>query len=236
MFQDTCGTPGDAEASFTLDEMLDDIMLYWLTNSGASSARLYWELIQHKWSSAARIDQPVRVPSGFSMFAGEAVRKSRRWVERRYSNVRVFVEHSKGGHFLVEARAGLAELDDAGDGPVEHRLELREGDEEVVEIHDGVDFVGDGENFGRDFGVEEGARDDAEAELHHGVGDVDGLAGVPTIARGCGAGDDLRGVACDALAVECRGGDAALAHVDGIVGGDEAFAEEDLHALGGCAP
>ena len=119
MFQDTCGTPGDAEASFTLDEMLDDIMLYWLTNSGASSARLYWELIQHKWSSAARIDQPISVPSGFSMFAGEAVRKSRRWVERRYSDVRVFAEHPKGGHFaaleqpdamVTDIRATFADL------------------------------------------------------------------------------------------------------------------------------
>lgn len=43
-FQDTCGTPGDAEASFTRDELLDDVMLYWLPNSGASAARLYWEM------------------------------------------------------------------------------------------------------------------------------------------------------------------------------------------------
>ena len=49
MFQDTCGTPGDAEASFALDEMLDDIMMYWLPNSGASSARLYWEMTQNGW-------------------------------------------------------------------------------------------------------------------------------------------------------------------------------------------
>ncbi len=44
MYQDTCGTPGDAEASFTLDELLDTIMLYWLPNTGASFARMYWEM------------------------------------------------------------------------------------------------------------------------------------------------------------------------------------------------
>lgn len=94
-------------------------MLYWLTNSGASSARLYWELIQHKWSSAARIERPVAMPSGFSMFAGEAVRKSRRWIERRYSDVRFFAEHPAGGHFAAleqpklmvdDIRATFAEL------------------------------------------------------------------------------------------------------------------------------
>ena len=62
MFQDTCGTPGDAEASFTLDEILDDIMMYRLPNSGAFSARLYWEMTQSGWSSPATIDDPITVP------------------------------------------------------------------------------------------------------------------------------------------------------------------------------
>jgi epoxide hydrolase len=106
MFQDTCGTPGDAEASFSYDEMLDDIMLYWLTKSGASSARLYWELIRTKWQSAARIEKPIAVPTGFSMFAGEAVRKSRRWIEKRYSDLRYFAEHSEGGHFAALEQPG----------------------------------------------------------------------------------------------------------------------------------
>lgn len=101
MFQDTCGTPGNAEATFSLDEMLDDITLYWLTNSGASSARLYWEMVQTKWSSAAKIERPITVPAGFSMFKFEAVRKSRRWIERRYTNLRFFADHSEGGHFAA---------------------------------------------------------------------------------------------------------------------------------------
>ncbi len=134
------------------------------------------------------------------------------------------------GDDFVEASAGLAEFDDAGDGPVEELFQHGEGDEEVVEVHDDVDFVADGEDFGGDLGVEDGAGDDVEAELHHLVGDVELLAGVPGGGGGCGAGDDLGGVAGDALAVEGRSGDAALAHVDGVVGGDEAFAEEDLEA------
>jgi microsomal epoxide hydrolase len=101
MFQDTCGTAGNAEASFTLDEILDDIMLYWLPNASASSARLYWELKRSNWSSAARIDRPIVVPSGFTMLGGEQVRKSRRWIEQRYSDVWHFAEHEQGGHFAA---------------------------------------------------------------------------------------------------------------------------------------
>jgi len=104
MFQDTCGTPGNAEASFSYDEMLDDIMLYWLTNSGVSSARLYWELVRSGWQSPAQVGQPITVPTGFSMFAGDALRKSRRWIERRYSGLRFFADHARGGHFAALER------------------------------------------------------------------------------------------------------------------------------------
>ena len=101
MFQDTCGTPGNAEASFTLDEMLDDIMMYWLPNAGASAARLYWEMTQSGWSSPATIDDPITVPVGFTMPPKEAVRKSRRQLERRYANIIFFSEPAAGGHFLA---------------------------------------------------------------------------------------------------------------------------------------
>jgi epoxide hydrolase len=101
MFQDTCGTPGDAEASFTLDEMLDDIMLYWLPNSATSAARLYWEMAQAGWSAPATIDNPTTLPTGFTMPQKEHVRKSRRWLERRYSNVIYFNELQASGHFAA---------------------------------------------------------------------------------------------------------------------------------------
>lgn len=99
MFQDTCGTPGDAEASFTLDEMLDDITLYWLTNTAASSARLYWELSHAGPPSPASPATPITVPTGFTMFPEEHVRTSLRWVQRRYADVVHFHEAERGGHF-----------------------------------------------------------------------------------------------------------------------------------------
>ncbi|MET1075433.1 MAG: epoxide hydrolase family protein [Umezawaea sp.] len=99
MFQDTCGTPGDAEASFTHDELLDDIMLYWLPNAGTSSARTYWEMARAR--TAGPPPSPIALPTGFSTAPEEHVRKSWRWIERRYSNLVHFGELDKGGHFLA---------------------------------------------------------------------------------------------------------------------------------------
>ncbi|MDW5593033.1 epoxide hydrolase [Conexibacter stalactiti] len=99
MFQDTCGTPGDAEGSLSQDEMLDDITLYWLTNTAASSARLYWEMVRSGRPSPASPATPITLPTGFTMFPEEHVRKSRRWLERRYSNVIFFNQPERGGHF-----------------------------------------------------------------------------------------------------------------------------------------
>jgi pimeloyl-ACP methyl ester carboxylesterase len=119
MFQDTCGTPGDAGATFTADELLDDIMLYWLPNSAASAARLYWEMAQAGWTSPATIDAPTTLPTGFTMSPMEHVRKSRRWIESRYSNLVHFNELAGGGHFtaleqpdgfVADVRATFAEL------------------------------------------------------------------------------------------------------------------------------
>ena len=70
-------------------------------------------------------------------------------------------------------------------------------------------------------------------EGHAGGGDVDGLAGLPLVAVGGGDSDYLVGVGGDALAVEGGCDDAALADVERFFGGDEAFAEEELHAADG---
>jgi len=98
-FEDVCGTPGDAEASFTRDELLDTIMMYWLPNAGPSSARIYWEMVQSGFRSPARVDDPIAIPAGFTMFPREHVRKSERWVRRRYGDVVHFDEPDRGGHF-----------------------------------------------------------------------------------------------------------------------------------------
>ena len=77
------------------DELLDNVMLYWIPATGASSGRLYWESLRH-------FDQePVAVPTGCSIFPKEIIRSSRRWVEQRFADVRHWNELDKGGHFAA---------------------------------------------------------------------------------------------------------------------------------------
>jgi epoxide hydrolase len=84
---------GNPDTVFTRDEMLDNLMLYWLPGTGASSARLYWE------SLAKRITDPVSVPAGCSIFPRELYRPSRRWVQWQFPDLRYWNELDKGGHF-----------------------------------------------------------------------------------------------------------------------------------------
>ena len=98
MFQDVSDSGGNPESVFTRDEMLDDIMLYWLTNAGASSARLYWE---GQSSMSGPPPQPMRTPTAISMFPKELIRISRRWAEARFSNLVHFNELAAGGHFAA---------------------------------------------------------------------------------------------------------------------------------------
>jgi epoxide hydrolase len=86
---------GDPANVLTRDEMLDDVMLYWLPATGASSARLYWE------SFGQRPGATVRVPVGCSVFPKEIVRPSRRWAEKEYADLRYWNEPAKGGHFAA---------------------------------------------------------------------------------------------------------------------------------------
>ena len=101
MVQDTVGTPGDAEGSLSTDEILDDIMMYWLPNTGTSAARMYWELTRSKWSSPATLENPITIPAGLCMSPHEHVRKSQRWTERRYTDLVRFTELPAGGHFTA---------------------------------------------------------------------------------------------------------------------------------------
>ena len=104
MFQDVGGSHdehGDVEALFTLDEVIDDVMLYWLPNSAASAARMYWESARTGWASPGTIEEPLTVPVGLSIMPGEYVRRSRRWAERRYANLVHFNEVARGGHFAL---------------------------------------------------------------------------------------------------------------------------------------
>ena len=109
LFQDVSDSNGDPERVFDTDEMLDDIMLYWLPNTGASSARLYWEAMT-SMRSGGPPPQPMPPPAGVSMFPGEQVRISRRWAERRFAHVFHFNERDCGGHFAaLEQPAAFAD-------------------------------------------------------------------------------------------------------------------------------
>lgn len=89
---DNDGSPFDA---LSRDRILDNIMLYWLPATGASSARLYWE-------SFAKFGQgEVKVPTGASAFPKEIIPAPRKWAERRYTNLIYWNDLPKGGHFAA---------------------------------------------------------------------------------------------------------------------------------------
>jgi epoxide hydrolase len=105
LFQDVTDSDGDPEKVIDRDEILDDIMLYWLPNAAASSARLYWEDRRGNAMNAGPRG-PNPVPAGFSIFPGEAVQASRRLIERRYETVLHYAQLERGGHFAALEQPG----------------------------------------------------------------------------------------------------------------------------------
>jgi pimeloyl-ACP methyl ester carboxylesterase len=93
---------GRVENVLTRDELLDNLMLYWLPGTGASSARLYWESsrLVNEWISGPTNDT-VTVPTGCSIFPKELQRPSRRWAEKRFLDIRYWGEPERGGHFAA---------------------------------------------------------------------------------------------------------------------------------------
>ncbi len=86
---------GHPENVLTRDELLDNVMMYWLTASGASSGRLYWE-------SFNRLGAPdVPTPMGGSIFPKEIFTCSRRWADKRFKKIIYWNELDKGGHFAA---------------------------------------------------------------------------------------------------------------------------------------
>jgi len=82
------------------DEVLDDITLYWLTNSAASSARLYWEQAgRSPVLAAAEKTAEISLPVAITVFPGEIYRAPESWARRAYRNLAYFHEVDKGGHF-----------------------------------------------------------------------------------------------------------------------------------------
>jgi len=83
------------ENILTKDELIDNVMFYWLNNAAASSARLYWE------SFNGPTLEPVSMPTGCSIFPHEIFRCSRRWAEQRFTQLIHWNELEKGGHFAA---------------------------------------------------------------------------------------------------------------------------------------
>ena len=113
---------GDPENCFTRDQLLTNVMLYWLTRSATSSARLYWETNR---SGVLTEQLPfIEVPTGVARYPKEVLRWPRSWVEEQY-NVTRWVTMPRGGHFAghgaaraVRRRSAKVLPDRALNGPV----------------------------------------------------------------------------------------------------------------------
>jgi pimeloyl-ACP methyl ester carboxylesterase len=92
---------GEVSGNLTPEHIVDNITLYWLTGTGASAARSYWEEGQENARAATRPPAPVSIPTGFTSFPGEIWRTPRSWVERAYPNTVYFNAVDKGGHFAA---------------------------------------------------------------------------------------------------------------------------------------
>ena len=87
---------GEPERVLTQDEMLDDITLYWLTNTAISSARLYWENNANNFNAV-----DISIPAAVTVFPGEIYQAPRSWAERSYHKLIYWNEVHKGGHFAA---------------------------------------------------------------------------------------------------------------------------------------
>jgi pimeloyl-ACP methyl ester carboxylesterase len=92
---------GQTSGGLTRDHILDNVTLYWLTGTGASAARSYWEVGQAAVRAAGQAPPEVKLPVGFTTFPGEVIPAPRSWVEKVYPSLSYFREADKGGHFAA---------------------------------------------------------------------------------------------------------------------------------------
>jgi pimeloyl-ACP methyl ester carboxylesterase len=94
---------GEPVGNLTRDHILDNITLYWLTGTGASAARWYWEFGRFLAAAmaAGQAPPPVSVPFGFTAFPDEIFPAPRSWVEAVYPDLAYYSEADKGGHFAA---------------------------------------------------------------------------------------------------------------------------------------
>jgi len=94
---------GNPSGGLTRDRILDNITLYWLTGTGTSAARMYWESARSAAAAAAagQVPPAVSLPFAFTVFPGEIYQAPRSWAERVYPNLVYFNEVDRGGHFAA---------------------------------------------------------------------------------------------------------------------------------------
>jgi pimeloyl-ACP methyl ester carboxylesterase len=92
---------GNPSGNLTRDHVLDNITVYWLTGTGASAARSYWESGRAQALAAGQAPPPVTIPVAFTTFPDEIFRAPRSWVEQAYPTVGYFNAVDKGGHFAA---------------------------------------------------------------------------------------------------------------------------------------
>jgi pimeloyl-ACP methyl ester carboxylesterase len=101
-FADWTDTDGHPERELTKDEMLDDITLYWLTNTGTPAARLYWENNANNFNAVN-----ISLPAAITVFPGEIYQAPRSWAERAYHNLIYYHRVDRGGHFAAWEQPAL---------------------------------------------------------------------------------------------------------------------------------
>jgi pimeloyl-ACP methyl ester carboxylesterase len=92
---------GEPSGNLTPDHIVDNITLYWLTGTGASAARSYWEIGRAAGLAAGQAPPEVSLPVGFTTFPDEIFQAPRSWVEQAYPNLTYFNEVDRGGHFAA---------------------------------------------------------------------------------------------------------------------------------------
>jgi len=110
---------GEPSGGLTRDTVLDNITLYWLTSTGASTSRLYWETGRAATASLKNPPPHVTLPVAYTVFPDELFQAPRHWVKHAYHNLVYYNEAPKGGHFAAweepeifsqEMRAAFASL------------------------------------------------------------------------------------------------------------------------------
>ncbi|MDR9762891.1 epoxide hydrolase [Rhizobium redzepovicii] len=97
-WSDSDGVP---ERVLSRDEMLNDITLYWLTNTGASSSRFYWENNNNNFSSEAQKTTDIKIPVGISVFPKEIYKAPESWSRQAYPSLVYYHQVERGGHFAA---------------------------------------------------------------------------------------------------------------------------------------